>query len=48
MRDRHKALAWKSCGGVVVMLALVGVALAQAQRRGRGAVVKSATRGAFP
>ena len=39
MRDRHKALAWKSWVALGIVLVLVGVALAQAQaqRRGRGA-----------
>ena len=39
MRDRHKALAWKSWVAIGTLLVLVGVALAQpqAQRRGRGA-----------
>ena len=48
MRDRHKALAWKTWVALGMVLAMVGVALAQAQRRGRSARDQARNQGGVP
>jgi len=48
MREPHKALAWKTWVALGMVLAMVGVALAQAQRRGRGARDQVRNQGGVP
>jgi Serine aminopeptidase, S33 len=48
MRVLWKTLAWKSWLAVAVLLALVGMALAQAQRQGRGARGQVRNQGGVP
>jgi hypothetical protein len=48
MQDRRKALARKSCMALAVVLTMVGIALAQAQRQGRGARGQVRNQGGVP
>ncbi len=48
MKAGFEACVWKSWLGLALVLALVGITLAQAPHQGGPHAVKSVTRGAFP
>jgi hypothetical protein len=48
MQDRHQVSAWKSWMALAVMLAFVGITLAQAPRQGRGARGQVRNQGGAP